>query len=76
MSPREQLKAATLAVHDSLDSMFSRFDLADPGDYRRFLEAHARCCLDAKQHSLPRVRTRSCLIGRTASVLPRSQTIS
>ena len=40
-SARFVLKAATADAHDRVDALFSRFDLADPGDYGRFLQAQA-----------------------------------
>lgn len=41
MSARFALKAATSHAHERLDARFSRFDLADPADYRAFLLAQA-----------------------------------
>ena len=40
-SARFVLKAATAAAHDRVDTLFSRFDLIDPVDYGRFLQAQA-----------------------------------
>ena len=39
-SPRQHVRAATRAAHARVDGLFGAFDLADPADYRRFLEAH------------------------------------
>ncbi len=40
-SPRFRLKAATAEAHDRLDALYSRYDLARPRDYGRFLQSHA-----------------------------------
>ena len=40
-SQRRRLKEATDAAHRRLDAALSRFDLADAGDYGRFLAVHA-----------------------------------
>ena len=45
MSAREALRSGTAAAHDRVDALFSRFDLADPGSYRRFLSAQAEAFL-------------------------------
>lgn len=42
MSKRFALKAATDDIHQQLDETLSRFDLADPDDYAKFLAVHAR----------------------------------
>jgi heme oxygenase (biliverdin-IX-beta and delta-forming) len=46
VSPRPsavaRLRAETAAAHDTVDAVYSRYDLADPAGYRAFLEAHAR----------------------------------
>ena len=41
MSARFRLRSATAEVHERLDALYSRFDLADRDDYGRFLVAHA-----------------------------------
>ena len=41
MSARAALRGATAAEHHRVDAAFSRFDLATPGGYRRFLLAQA-----------------------------------
>jgi heme oxygenase len=41
MTVREALRAATQASHERVDALFSRFDLANPVEYGRFLAAQA-----------------------------------
>lgn len=41
----EALRAATRDNHDRVDALFGRFDIAQPEDYRRFLQAHAAAFL-------------------------------
>jgi heme oxygenase len=41
VSARAALRAATADAHDRVDRLFSRLDLARPGDYRLFLQAQA-----------------------------------
>jgi heme oxygenase len=45
LSAHAALKAATRKAHDQLDAHFSGYDLAEPGDYARFLTAHAAAFL-------------------------------
>lgn len=45
MSARQFLRSATDAAHARVDHLFSRFDLADPAGYRRFLTAQAAAFL-------------------------------
>ena len=45
MNARLTLKARTAKAHDRVDELFSRFDLGDEGDYRRFLTAQAEAFL-------------------------------
>lgn len=49
MSAHRELKAATRAAHELVDSSFASYDLADDCDYRRFLERHAAAFLPAEQ---------------------------
>lgn len=42
------LRAATRGAHDRVDALFSGFDLARAGDYRRFLAAQAVAFLPAE----------------------------
>ena len=37
----QTLRAATGAAHERLDGRFGAFDLSQPQDYGRFLQAHA-----------------------------------
>lgn len=39
---RRTLRNATMASHQRVDDLFSRFSLEDPADYAAFLKAHAR----------------------------------
>ena len=45
MNARLTLKARTAKAHDRVDELFSRFDLGDEGEYRRFLTAQAEAFL-------------------------------
>ncbi|QNN64154.1 biliverdin-producing heme oxygenase [Sphingomonas rhizophila] len=49
MTAHAALRAATRDAHDQLDSHFSGYDLADPGDYGRFLTAHAAAFLPIEE---------------------------
>ena len=49
MSPHSDLKAATRAAHDRVDSSFAAYDLASEADHRRFLERHAAAFLPIEQ---------------------------
>jgi heme oxygenase len=39
-SPRHRIRLATRAAHEQVDERFSRYDLTNPRDYRKFLAAH------------------------------------
>jgi heme oxygenase len=49
MSARAALRAATRDEHDVVDGIFSRFDLSDPDQYRRFLRAQAAAHLPTER---------------------------
>ncbi|MGV3579823.1 biliverdin-producing heme oxygenase [Brevundimonas sp.] len=49
VSPRFALRAATSEAHERLDARFSTFDLADAGDYGRFLLAQAGAFFPVEQ---------------------------
>jgi heme oxygenase (biliverdin-IX-beta and delta-forming) len=64
MKPHVMLRAATAADHEIVDSAFSAFDLSNPGDYGRFLRAHAR--------ALPSIETAVSGMDLPVKLRPRS----
>ena len=40
LTPRHRIRLATRDAHDQVDRWFSRYDLKNPQDYRRFLTSH------------------------------------
>lgn len=49
MTAHAALREATRDAHDRLDAHFSRYDLANPADYRDFLSAHAAAYISVEQ---------------------------
>lgn len=49
MKARAFLRERTGEAHERVDGLFSRLNLADPGDYRRFLQAQAEAHLAAER---------------------------
>lgn len=49
MTAHLQLRRATASNHERVDRLFSRLDLSDDGDYRRFLAAQAAAHLPVEQ---------------------------
>ena len=73
MTAVQMLRTATAPDHDRVDESFAGYDLADRGDYVRFLLAHARALPAAEDalaiHDLPRWRRRTPMLAADLTAL-------